>query len=168
MNAVIPSCQPGPLSRHVNQSTDSSSWLLFSPFCFFGCVQHVGSQFPEQGSNPCSQQWKLCVLITALAGKFLVSCAQKGPHTSSVLSHPWSIVSYLANAPPWLLGRQMSEACHWESNSANSLMPVGSLVPLLTRRISHHYFYSCFSRGRKAFCKDHSYLVSSAQSNKQA
>ena len=34
MNAVIPSCQPGPLSRHVNQSTDSSSWLLFSPSVF--------------------------------------------------------------------------------------------------------------------------------------
>ena len=62
----------------------------------------------------------------------------------------------------------MSEACNWESNSANSLMPVGSLVPLLTGRISHHYFYPRFSRGRKAFCKDHSYLVSSTQSNKQA
>ena len=47
--------------------------------------------------------------------------------------------------------------------TANSLVPVGSLVPLLTRRISHHYSYPCFSRGRKAFCEDHSYLISSAQ-----
>ena len=167
MNAVIPPCQPGPLSSHVNKITDSSSWFLFSPFYFFGCAQHVGSQFPDQGLNLCPQQWKVCVLITAPPGKLLFFCAQKGPHTSSSLSHPWYIVSYLANAPPWLSGRQMSEATTGNL-TANSLVPVGSLVPLLTRRISHHYSYPCFSRGRKAFCKDHSYLISSAQSNKQA
>ena len=60
----------------------------------------------------------------------------------------------------------MSEATTGNLNSANSLVPVGSLVPLLTKRISHHHSYPCFSRGRKAFCKDHSYLISSAQSNR--
>ena len=39
------------------------------PFFFFGCTaQHVGSQFPDQGSNPCPLQWKCGVLTTGLPG----------------------------------------------------------------------------------------------------
>ena len=37
---------------------------------FFGyAMWHVGSQFPDQGSNPHSQHWKLGVLATGLPGK---------------------------------------------------------------------------------------------------
>ena len=32
-------------------------------------MQHVGSEFPDQGSNLCSLQWKCRVLTTGLPGK---------------------------------------------------------------------------------------------------
>ena len=47
---------------------------LLSPFLptfifFFGCTAlHMGSYFPDQGSNPCPLQWKLGGLITGLPG----------------------------------------------------------------------------------------------------
>ena len=38
-------------------------------FLFFGCAaQHVGSYFPDQGSNLCPLQWKCRVLTTGLPG----------------------------------------------------------------------------------------------------
>ena len=40
-------------------------------FFFFFCLalQHVGSQFPNQGLNPCPLHWKLRVLTSGLPGK---------------------------------------------------------------------------------------------------
>ena len=35
-------------------------------FCFGHTAQHVGSQFPVKGSNPCPVQWRLRVLTTGL------------------------------------------------------------------------------------------------------
>ena len=52
-------------------------FFLFFPFFFylfiylFGrAVQHVGSQFPDQGLNLCPLHWKHGVLTTGLPGKF--------------------------------------------------------------------------------------------------
>ena len=44
-----------------------SSFLIFK---FFGCVlPHVGSWFPDWGSNPCPLHWENGVLITGPPGK---------------------------------------------------------------------------------------------------
>ena len=40
---------------------------------YFGRTsRHVGSQFPDQGSNPCPLQWKFPVLTNGPAGKSLM------------------------------------------------------------------------------------------------
>ena len=44
---------------------------LFYLFTFDRTAQHVGSQFPNQGSNPCPLQWKHGVLTTGPPGKSL-------------------------------------------------------------------------------------------------
>ena len=50
-------------------------WSLVYPsylfiYIFFGrTTQHVGSWFPDQGSNPCPVQWKCRVLTTGPPGK---------------------------------------------------------------------------------------------------
>ena len=41
-------------------------WVLF---CFRCAMQHVGSYFHDQGSNPCPPQWKRGVLSTEPPGK---------------------------------------------------------------------------------------------------
>ena len=52
-------------------------------------AQHVGSQFPNQGSNPCSLQWKRGVLTTGPPGKSLkatlehLECADKKATTAT-------------------------------------------------------------------------------------
>ena len=40
-------------------------------------VPHAGSQFPNQGSNPCSLQWKIRALITGLPGRSPLLCISK-------------------------------------------------------------------------------------------
>ena len=46
--------------------------LIFSFFFFLECItQHVGSQFLNQGLNPCPQNWKHGVLTTGHSGKSL-------------------------------------------------------------------------------------------------
>ena len=48
------------------------SWSLNFPFFFFGhTMRHVGSWFPDQGSNPHPVQWKCGVLTTGPRGKSL-------------------------------------------------------------------------------------------------
>ena len=50
---------------------------------FFGhAMQHVGSYFPNQGSNLCPLQWKRGVLTTELPGK--------SPYSSLIPSLPFS------------------------------------------------------------------------------
>ena len=47
--------------------------LIFSFFFFLECItQHVGSQFLNQGLNPCPQNWKHGVLTTGHSGKALL------------------------------------------------------------------------------------------------
>ena len=42
-----------------------SKWLDIVIYLFTGCtMQHVGSQFPDQGLNPCPLHWKPRVLTT--------------------------------------------------------------------------------------------------------
>jgi len=46
------------------------SYCYFIHFFFFGCaMQHVGSLFPHQESNPCPLYWKHRILTTGLPGK---------------------------------------------------------------------------------------------------
>ena len=40
-------------------------------FVFGRATRHEGSQFPDQGSNPCPMQWKLGVLTTVPRGEIL-------------------------------------------------------------------------------------------------
>ena len=51
-----------------SDTTEHTSRTLYQSvlFCFFfGCVmQHVGSYFPDQRSNPCPLHWKCSVLTT--------------------------------------------------------------------------------------------------------
>ena len=42
---------------------------------FFNCTsQHVGSQFPDQGSNPCPLQWKHAILTAGRPKQSLTTC----------------------------------------------------------------------------------------------
>ena len=43
--------------------------MIFYFFFFGHAMQHMGSQFPDQGSNPCLLQWKLRVLTNGPPGK---------------------------------------------------------------------------------------------------
>ena len=52
------------------QKPDENMEHLFFFFFFFGCAApHVGSQFPNQGSNPHPLQWKRRVPTTGPPGK---------------------------------------------------------------------------------------------------
>ena len=52
-----------------NSSLNKSKISNFIPIVFWLCPQHVESQFPDQGSNPCPLHWEHGVLNTGLAGK---------------------------------------------------------------------------------------------------
>ena len=46
-------------------SPQSRSWRFFVFFFSFGCArQHAGSQFPDQGSNPCPLHWEHDGILT--------------------------------------------------------------------------------------------------------
>ena len=67
MYMYIPQLCPERLTSS-NVSVEQS-YLASRPAFFFGCaVQLLGSQFPDQGSNSCSLQWKLRVLTTGPPG----------------------------------------------------------------------------------------------------
>ena len=68
----------------VNQDKSSQQiiaiiYFLFS-FFFGHTKQHVGSQFPDQGLNPCPCKWKLGVRTIALPGKFQQSLFKLHKH----------------------------------------------------------------------------------------
>ena len=45
------------------------SHLSFFSNYFGSAMQHAGSQFPDQGLNPCPWHWELTFLTTGLPGK---------------------------------------------------------------------------------------------------
>ena len=53
-------------TRMSSAPMDSSAPAPYSgpTFFFFLAMRHVGSSFPDQGSNPCLLHWKLRVLTT--------------------------------------------------------------------------------------------------------
>ena len=54
-------------SRFLHILTNTLSFLSL----FFHIRWHIGSYFPDQGSNPCSLQWKHNILTTGQPGKAL-------------------------------------------------------------------------------------------------
>ena len=50
------------------------SILFYCIFWLCHTIRHVGSQFPDQGSNPCPLQWKGGVLTTGPPGKSRRRC----------------------------------------------------------------------------------------------
>ena len=60
--------------------------FYFSPFFFNNhTAQHLGSQFPDWGSNLCPLQWKCRTLASGPPGKFPPSFLRM---SSSMMSHP--------------------------------------------------------------------------------
>ena len=78
----------------------------FILFIYLGCTtRHVGSQFPDQGSDLCPLQWKLRVLTTELPGKSLKEQIKTSFFSSPTLLH---FAIYLCvtswekmGGPPW-------------------------------------------------------------------
>ena len=64
-------------TRHMTMHHSASAgifeawWFLPFFFFFFFWLCHLGTLFPNQGSNPCPLHWKHGVLTTGLPGKSL-------------------------------------------------------------------------------------------------
>ena len=86
----------------------ASFWNHF--FFFFLAMQHVGSSFPYQGSNPCLLHWKLRVLTTRLP--------RKSPAPLSILLlPPWIPLPGMLLFPllnvPRLYSVEAQSQVHW-------------------------------------------------------
>ena len=112
----------------------------FTSFFLATIMQHAGSQFPDQGSNPCSLHWENRVLTTGPPGKSLVSLLT------------WVIVIQLLSrvclfVTPWTaayqaflsftISKSLLECMSFESSDA--IQPSHPLLsPSLTFSLSQH------------------------------